>query len=584
MRRFTGRAVAGIVLSLAILYPTRPVAAPQSSDVVTLSIVGTTDLHGYVFPRGGAGGLALLGGYVNNLRASRAADGGAVLLIDSGDTYQGGIESNLSEGAIVIDAYNAMGYTAAVIGNHDFEFGPVDQNGARQPRLDDPRGALKARAAQARFPMLAANLVDEAANAPVAWPNVHPSALVEVAGVRVGIVGVMTIDALRATLPVNVGGLRVLPLAPAIAVEASRLRAAGAQVIVVGAHAGGGCAAFANSADLSSCDPSSEIFQLARALPPGLVDVIAAGHAHDGLAHLVEGIAIVEAYALGRAFSRVDLVFDRLRERVVHREVFAPREVCERQDPVTLDCESRSTVGAALPVARYEGRDVAPDPAIARAMAPALDRVRQLQATPLGVTLDTPIGRTGRVESALGNLFADALRESSTGADVAINNNSRGGLRADLPEGGLTFGRLYDAFPFDNRLVRLTLSGADLARVLGDEVRRNRRGALGISGVQVRTSCSAEGLRVELFRPSGRSIAAEESVVVVAMDSLASGVLFTSVARPEGEPIWTDAPVVREAVEEWLRRRGGRLHAAQFANDDLPRWDYAADAAACSTR
>jgi len=37
-------------------------------------------------------------------------DGGAVLLIDSGDTFQGGIESNLSEGALVVDAYNAMGY------------------------------------------------------------------------------------------------------------------------------------------------------------------------------------------------------------------------------------------------------------------------------------------------------------------------------------------------------------------------------------------------------------------------------------------------------------------------------------------
>ena len=55
---------------------------------VTLSIVGTTDLHGRVFPRDGHGGLALLGGYLHNLRAARAA-GGAVLLLDAGDTFQG---------------------------------------------------------------------------------------------------------------------------------------------------------------------------------------------------------------------------------------------------------------------------------------------------------------------------------------------------------------------------------------------------------------------------------------------------------------------------------------------------------------
>ena len=75
----------------------------------------------------------MLGGYVDNLRAARAADGGAVLVLDAGDTFQGGIESNLSEGAMVVDAYNAIGYAALAIGNHDFDFGPVDPRGpARQ--------------------------------------------------------------------------------------------------------------------------------------------------------------------------------------------------------------------------------------------------------------------------------------------------------------------------------------------------------------------------------------------------------------------------------------------------------------------
>jgi 5'-nucleotidase len=77
---------------------------------VTLSIVGTSDLHGVALSGNGLGGLPLLAGYVNNLRAVRAADGGAVLLVDSGDTFQGGIESNLSEGALVIDAYNAIAW------------------------------------------------------------------------------------------------------------------------------------------------------------------------------------------------------------------------------------------------------------------------------------------------------------------------------------------------------------------------------------------------------------------------------------------------------------------------------------------
>src|SRR5262245_50781484 len=135
-------------------------AAPEPPALVTLSIVGTSDLHGSAFPRNGLGGVALLAGYVNNLRMARASDGGAVLLIDSGDTFQGDIESNLSEGAFVVDAYNAMGYAAEAVGNHDFDFGTVDSPTARQ-LPGDPRGALKARAAQAKYPFLAANLIDE---------------------------------------------------------------------------------------------------------------------------------------------------------------------------------------------------------------------------------------------------------------------------------------------------------------------------------------------------------------------------------------------------------------------------------------
>ena len=108
------------------------VAAPAQAAEVILSIVGTTDLHGVASPRNAFGGLPLLAGYVNNLRAARASDGGAVVLLDSGDTFQGDVESNLSEGALIVAAYNAIGYTAEAIGNHDFDFGSVDSPQSRQ--------------------------------------------------------------------------------------------------------------------------------------------------------------------------------------------------------------------------------------------------------------------------------------------------------------------------------------------------------------------------------------------------------------------------------------------------------------------
>src|SRR5215468_8826034 len=117
--------------------------SPAAAPSFILSVVETNDLHGGVLEHDGRGGLALLDGYLHNLRAARARDGGAVLLLDAGDLFQGTLESNLNEGEVVISAYNAMGYDAAAIGNHEFDFGPAGPSVSPQRPEDDARGALK---------------------------------------------------------------------------------------------------------------------------------------------------------------------------------------------------------------------------------------------------------------------------------------------------------------------------------------------------------------------------------------------------------------------------------------------------------
>src|SRR5512133_3283601 len=107
-----------ILLVFAVLIGTAPVEARPASGV-TVSIIGTSDLHGRI------AALPWFAGYLKNLRAARARDGGAVVLLDAGDMFQGTLESNLGEGAAVVEAYNALGYDAATLGNHEFDFGPV---------------------------------------------------------------------------------------------------------------------------------------------------------------------------------------------------------------------------------------------------------------------------------------------------------------------------------------------------------------------------------------------------------------------------------------------------------------------------
>jgi 2',3'-cyclic-nucleotide 2'-phosphodiesterase (5'-nucleotidase family) len=550
-------------------------AAPPtpSARTITLSIIGTNDLHGGVLQREDRGGLALLGGYVSNLRAARARDGGAVLLIDGGDMFQGTLESNLTEGSAVVAAYNALGYTAAAIGNHEFDFGPAGPASTPQRPDDDPRGALKARAAEASFPFLAANLIDGATGRPVDFRNVKPSTIVTAAGVRVGIVGVMTTRALVTTIAANIRGLRVAPLAETIEAEARRLRAGGATVIVVAAHAGGRCTDFSNPRDLSSCDPNDEIIPVARALPPGLVDVIVAGHTHLSMGHQVQDIAISEAYSGGRGFGRIDVIVDAATKQVAERRSFPPRDLCARVDPGTTRCDPGGA-SASRVTAEYEGAAVKPDPEIAKAIEPGVRAAVAQKAMPVAITIATPIRREpGKGESPLGNLVEAAYLAAMPGADVVVNNTD-GALRSDLPAGPLTYGAVFETMPFDNRLVAFRLSGADFRRLVTTWVRDRFPALPGLAGLRARMACKGSALEVTLLRADDVPIRDDERLLVATPDFLATGGdrVFESVTPADGFTIERDAGAVRDVIVEALNKRGGILREDQLVDPANPHW------------
>jgi 5'-nucleotidase len=506
---------------------------PTPPARVTISLVGTNDLHGRIEA------LPPLGGYLANLRRARARDGGAVLLVDAGDMFQGTLPSNLTEGAAVVRAYNALGYAAAALGNHEFDFGPVGPAVKAERAGDDPRGALRARAAEASFPFLDANLVDTTTGAPPAWKNVVPDVLLDVAGIKVGVVGVATTSTPRTTLAANFAGLGIKPLAPAIAAAAADLHRRGATVVLAVAHAGGVCKRFDAPEHFDSCEADGEIFQVARELSASgaVVDAIVAGHTHEGVAHRVSGIPIIEAFANGHDFGRIDLTIDRASGRALDARIFPPQRICAPER-----CANET----------YEGAPVVPDPAVAAAIAPALEAARAQREQRLGPLLAAPIPRAQKVESPLGNLFADLMRTARPKADVAILNG--GSLRVDLPAGPLTYGRLFEALPFDNRFATIPVSGAELAQLIAGNLGRDN-GIVSLSGVRVEARCKEGSLAVSLFRSDGRPIAAKTRLTLVTSDFLATGGdgLFSAETKERAK--LDDGPPIRDAMADLLRAR-----------------------------
>jgi len=189
--------------------------------------------------------------------------------------------------------------------------------------------------------------------------------------------------------------------------------------------------------------------------------------------------------------------------------------------------------------------------------------------------------RCGNPESTLGNLFTDALLAESD-VDIVIHNVA-GGLRQNLPAGELTFGDVYQLSPFENRLVILNLSGADL-RILnlsGADLRQiiaeqvHRRIRIGFSGMRVAVACNSTNMTVAMHFTDGRKILDSDSVTVAVNDYIALGGddILTSVI-PEGgyDAIDDSLPLTRDVFIDWLSDKGGSINAEDFDTTDNSKW------------
>lgn len=177
------RLVNSSLLLLCTLLLLVPGALLAQKQVVELKIVETSDVHGHYYPydftaqRDAPGSLARVSAFVKEQRQACGDDG--LILLDNGDFLQGQPSAyyyNYMDtvaphvGAAML---NYMGYDAANMGNHDVETG---------------RAVFERWAAQCRFPVLGANIVEEATGR----PRFKPYVVVERQGVRVAVLGMIT--------------------------------------------------------------------------------------------------------------------------------------------------------------------------------------------------------------------------------------------------------------------------------------------------------------------------------------------------------------------------------------------------------
>lgn len=449
----------------AVRRPPVSSAAPgQGGRASVLRLISTNDFHGGLEPRsdgaaGRRGGAAHLATVIRRLE--RECTGGcASLLVDGGDLFQGTQASNLAFGRPVIALYNALGHAAAALGNHELDWG---------------QDTLRARMRDARFGFFAANVTDPSGNR-VPW--IRPDTLVERGGVRIGIIGLALQGTPTTQFPRNIAGLTFRPAPPVVIERAASLRARGAQLVIVIAHAGAVCDSICRG----------EMVDVAQQAGSA-IDAIVGGHNHIEFNAVVNGVPIMRGRSSGRAVALLDLPVDR-----AARAAMRPQTVYVATDSITPDAEIARIVEAAV--------------------APVAEQARRPIAT---IAEDM---RRGAPQHAVGNLIADAQR-AATGAEIAFMNN--GGIRTDLRAGPAGFGTFYELSPFGNALVRLTVTGAQLRAYLERVVWRGMPNAH-VSGLTARYDpARPQGERIIDVTIAGQPLVAARNYVISMSDFMASG-------------------------------------------------------------
>lgn len=504
-----------------------PAAALQGPVEITL--LHTSDVHAHLMPFACAsgpaeGGYARLAAYADRLRAQ----GRQVVLLSSGDVFQGTLFWRFFRGIPDAAFMRRMGFAGMALGNHEFD-------GGQSAIVDAFRDA--------GFPILSANLRFTACRE--LQDLKRDSAIHEVRigtdTLRLGLIGV-TEENLENDVPRPfLQGIVVESAEAAIARELPRLKSQGADAVIVLAHLG-----WPHEVRVAERFPEvcgvfgghTHLF-----VDPPLVKEVPNGHQF-----------LTESGEFGGVVTRLDL----------------------RLTPGPDGARVEVLAGGLMPLSTGM-----PEDPVMKAEVDALWRQVEgkvnipLATAPERLEGDRPFIR--QQETNLGNLAADSMLDLG-GADIAVLNG--GGIRTSIATGTVTIGDCLNVLPFDNYLIRLTMTGASVQRLF-EQVRGILAttpvfgGFLHVSrGLQVRYGPAGAEVRLD-----GRPLDPGKNYTLITNDFLSNGgnglSVFTEAVASESTGV-----LQADALMQYVKKLGtidarveGRIVVeAPLARLSLPRW------------
>lgn len=529
---------------------------PESNETTektgeyTIAILGTTDIHGNLIKRNyyhpstkvkyTKGGFDF---FAYEMAILKETWGERMIWIDSGDEFQGGVETKVSKGQILTDFFNIKKLSAATVGNHEFDFG---------------QDYLQRRFRNSDFPYISANIINSKNNQPSFWSNLHTNKIIKVGKVKVGFVGSTTILTSISTSG-DLSDIKFVDYLPCIIKESNKLKEKGADAIVLIAHIGTKCVttdSYTNKLryykDTEECVSSdnemniliNKLKEVEQNEDTIYIDAIFAGHTHYNNHQFIQGKPIVSTVNNGRYFNVMYLTFNFSgikNEKISSNEnntnysnitsdlasisvdnwlkntVIDSKSVIEKSDSINsfksksfIDSSSRlirekTVIEGPIPICekvfsniklcdniddndstigelkffKFHGVKVVSDE-IARIVLSKWNKELQPYNEVLAET-QIKLSRPSFDNGQTGNIFADCLK-NSLNADFAVNNSH--GFRNEWPAGDITTARYFDMFPFENYVVTFTITGEKVKRLF-KTIEEGNKAPYSISGLQV---------------------------------------------------------------------------------------------------
>ncbi|MEU4036824.1 bifunctional metallophosphatase/5'-nucleotidase [Streptomyces collinus] len=545
----------------------------------SLTVMGTTDLHGHVFnwdyfkdaeysdKAGNAMGLARISTLVEQVRKEKGRCN--TLLLDAGDTIQGTpltyyyakVDPITAKGGPVhpmAQAMNAIGYDAAALGNHEFNYG-IETLRKFEDQLD--------------FPLLGANAVDAKTLKP-AFPPYYVKKF-HVPGappVKVAVLGLTNPGIAIWDKAYVQGKLRFEGLEEQAAKWVPKLKALGADVVVVSAHSGtSGTSSYGDQVPYVE----NAAVNVAKQVPG--IDAILVGHAHLEIPEL-------------------KVTNDRTGKTVVLSEPLCYAERLTLFDIELVFSKGRWTVESVSASLR-DSKTVADDPKITKLLKDEHAKVVAYVNQVVGRATDTLTTVDARYKDApiidlITKVQEDVVKAALAGTAYAalpvVAQASPFSRTSEIPAGDVTIRDLSSLYVYDNTVVAKLMTGAQLRAYLEYSAEYFVQTAAGtavdvekltnaggrpdynydyVSGFAYDIDVAqAAGSRIKNLTYNGAALDdAQQFVLAVNNYRANGGGAFPYVAS--AKELWSESTEIRTRIAEWVTAKGV-LDPKDFASVD----------------